>query len=178
MRVTADARLRPSAGDHHPLRRRFRSVAFQTVEVRARRVAEPRVSSVIEAQVGRVSRRVTPRRQFHITAIVTLGARRGRRKHRGRIAAGNSRVASDACRKELRVRGVRKGDVDGVARRPPHRKSRGRRERETDHEHGATCVRDSPFSRGHRCRPPVAACSALIPGSRPANHSNRTSARR
>ena len=164
VRMTGDARLRLWSRDEHALRQRPFAVASHAVERRARGIRGTRVSYVIEPQVGGRSAPGRPRDGLRIPSIVTVGARRGRRKHRGGIAGADARVASSTRRKELRMSGVRECGVVRAACRATVRESRGRRERDGQHE------RDVGRSRRSR--------HGFIPGSRPVVHTRRSSARR
>ena len=166
VRMTGDTRLRLWSRDEHELRSRPSpfTMASHAVERRARGIRGAHVSYVIESEVGGRSAPSRPRDRLRIPPVVTVGARRGRRKHRGGIAGADARVASSARREELRMPGVRECGVVRAARRATVGESRGRRERDDERE------RDVGWSRRSR--------HGFIPGSRPVVHTRRSSARR
>jgi hypothetical protein len=166
VRMTGDARLRLWSRDEHALRPRPSpfTMALHAVERRARGIRGAHVAYVIEPEVGGRSAPGRPRDGLRIPSIVTVGARRRRRKHRGGVAGADPRVASSTRREELRMPGVRECGVVRAARRAAVRESRRRRERDDQHE------RDVAWSRRSR--------HGFIPGSRPVVHTRRSSARR
>lgn len=162
--MTADAGFRRRSRDDHSLRHRSVAVASRAVERRTRRIRDARVSRVIEFEIARRPARIRPRDGIHILSIVAFGASRRGREHRDRIAGADSRVASCTRRKKRLMLGVRKPDVVCAARCASVGESRGRRERDDQHEP------DVAWTRSPR--------HGFIPGSRPTSQNKRTSARR